>query len=54
MLGRWRQSSGQVVFVRAEGDHAAAGARAWRAGTEAYVKEHNEMVKNAPPKDAGK
>jgi TPR repeat protein len=24
---------------------------AWRAGTEAYVKEHNEMVKNAPPRD---
>lgn len=24
---------------------------AWRAGTEAYVKEHNEMVKNAPPPD---
>jgi TPR repeat protein len=27
---------------------------AWRAGTEAYVKEHNEMVKNAPPPDDGK
>jgi uncharacterized protein len=27
---------------------------AWRAGTEAYVKEHNEMVKNAPPRDDGK
>ena len=27
---------------------------AWRAGTEAYVKEHNEMVKNAPPPDNGK
>ncbi len=26
---------------------------AWRAGTEAYVKEHNEMVKNAPPRDDG-
>lgn len=27
---------------------------AWRAGTEAYVKEHNDMVKNAPPPDGGK
>jgi len=27
---------------------------AWRAGTEAYVKEHNEMVKNAPPPNNGK
>jgi TPR repeat protein len=27
---------------------------AWRAGTEAYVKEHNEMVKNAPPPDNDK
>jgi TPR repeat protein len=27
---------------------------AWRAGTEAYVNEHNEMVKNAPPRDDGK
>jgi hypothetical protein len=23
----------------------------WRSGTEAYVNEHNEMVKNAPPPD---
>jgi TPR repeat protein len=23
----------------------------WRTGTEAYVTEHNEMVKNAPPPD---
>lgn len=27
---------------------------AWRIGTEAYVNEHNEMVKNAPPPDDGK
>ena len=27
---------------------------AWRAGTEAYVREHNDMVKNAPPPDSGK
>ena len=27
---------------------------AWRTGTEAYVKEHNEMVKNAPPPDNSK
>lgn len=25
---------------------------AWRTATEAYVKEHNEMVKNAPPPDS--
>ena len=37
--------------TKVEGRMVIADFDAWRAGTEAYVKEHNEMVKNAPPRD---
>jgi TPR repeat protein len=37
--------------VEVSGKMVVADFTAWRAGTEAYVSEHNEMVKNAPPKD---
>jgi TPR repeat protein len=37
--------------TRVAGKLVIADFDAWRAGTEAYVKEHNEMVKNAPPRD---
>ena len=40
--------------TRVAGKLVVADFDAWRAGTEAYVREHNEMVKNAPPKDDGK
>lgn len=42
--------------LQVSGKLVVADFTAWRTGTEAYVTEHNEMVKNAPPPDddAGK
>ena len=37
--------------IQVSGKLVVADFTAWRTGTEAYVNEHNEMVKNAPPPD---
>jgi hypothetical protein len=37
--------------TKVAGKLALADYDAWRSATEAYVKEHNEILKNAPPPD---